>query len=117
MMFSLDGKASDLSPTEGPGRGHSVGDGEMDELRLMIESMKEDFSRKLVSLTNRAEYAEMRAANAESELELTGVATSMSKVTTQVPKGAVGGTYGGARMVVHARSPLSSMGRHGRNPN
>ena len=54
-MFSLDGKTSISSPTEGPGRAHSVGDGgEMDELRLMIESMKEDFSRKLVSITNRA---------------------------------------------------------------
>ena len=97
-MFSLNtDKTSPSSPTEGPGRAHSVGEGEVDDLRSMIESMREDFSRKLANLTSRAEYAEMRTAQVESELEHAGVATSGSKITQRNPRGAVGGAIGGAR--------------------
>ena len=76
----MSDKTSPLSPTEGPGRAHSVRDtGDIDELRVMIETMKEDFSRQLVNITNRAEFAETRAAELESELELTVVNTGGPK--------------------------------------
>ena len=71
--------------------------GDVDDLRSMIESMREDFSRKLENITHRAEIAEMRAARLESEMELTGVASDGSRVTRRAPKGAVGGATGGAR--------------------
>ena len=94
----MSDKTTPLSPTEGSGRTHSTGDsGDIDDLRSMIESMKEEFSCKLENVTHRAEIAEMRAAQMESEMELTGVASGGSKVTRRVPKGAVGGATGGAR--------------------
>ena len=95
-MYRDDDVLSNVKPTEKPRGADSVGGSESDDLRCMIESMRDEFTRKIDLLTHRAEHAEERAARAENELELTGLATSISKVTQRVPKGAVGGAQGGA---------------------
>ena len=76
----MSDKTTPVSPTEGATRPHSTSDNsDVDDLRLMIESMKEDFSRKLENVTHRAEIAEMRTAQLESEMELTGVSSVVPK--------------------------------------
>ena len=97
-MFTMSDTTTPLSPTEGPGRAHSTGDStDVDELRVMIEAMKADFTRELTNVKHRAEFAEMRAAKFESELELTGAAGGASNVTRRTSKETTGGATGGAR--------------------